>query len=1029
MLPSQFAIERKVISWMLILILTVGGGFAFLRLGMLEDPPFTIKEAQVLVAYPGASAPQVEQEVTSQVEDAVQQLAALDKVTSVSSPGRAQIQVSIQKHFAGLELQQMWDELRRKIGDMASSLPPGASQPLVYDDFGDVYGILFAVTGDGFSYRDLRDYVDHIRRELVLVEGVAKVEITGAREEQVFVEILQTRMANLGISIQRIYDLLQTQNVVSNAGRILAGTESVRIHPTGEFSDVSELERLLISEPGAPQLVYLGDVATISRGYAEVPQRIMRFNSDEALVVGISFAAGVNVVDVGGRVLRQLIDLKYALPVGIELHEIYNQPAEVAKSVTSFMLNLGAAVAIVIGVLLLFMGLKSGVLIGLILLMTCTGTFIFMAWMGIELQRISLGALIIALGMLVDNAIVVTDGVLIGLKRGLTRLQAANAIVRQTMWPLLGATVIAVIAFAPIGLSQDATGEFAGSLFYVLLISLMLSWLTAITITPFLCHLLFREEVASGEASKDEDRDPYRGVVFTVYRSLLDVCMRYRTLTMLVLMVGLVVSVYAFGQVKRVFFPPSTTPILLVDYWLPQGTDIRATDANVAAIQRWLREQEHVQFVTATVGAGLPRFMLTYTPEKAYESYTQLMVRVDDFKHVVPTMKRVRDHLAEYHPQASIKFRRLEIGPSPAARIEARFMGPDPNVLRRLAAEAKAVIASDPGTTNIRDDWRERSKMIRPQFSEAAARRLGISKQDMDQALMMSFSGMAVGLYRDGTQLLPILVRLPEAERLSVDTIRDVQLWSSIHSRYVPIGEVVSEFRTEWEDAIIQRRDRKRTLTVLTDQDIFGDETADDLLRRIRPMVEAIRLPDGYALEWGGEYESSRNAQAALFSSLPLGYLAMFLITVLLFNAVRAPLVIWACVPLAIIGISIGLLVTQKPFGFMALLGMLSLTGMLIKNGIVLVDQINSELAAGAEPYRAVFESGVSRVRPVAMAAITTILGMLPLLRDAFFESMAVTIMFGLGFATLLTLLAVPVLYTLFYGIAYRPLQEIARAG
>ncbi len=1024
MLLSQFAIEKKVISWMLVLIFGVGGMIAFFSLGQLEDPPFTIKDAKIIVAYPGASPQQVEEEVTFPVEQALQQLSALDEVVSTSSNGLSQITATIQNTYGGAELQQVWDTVRRKIDDMIvkGELPPGTSQPLINDDFGDVFGMMFAITGEGYSYSELEDYVDYLRRELILVPGVAKINISGTRARQVFVEISQTKLATLGISMGRIYDLLQTQNVVSNAGSIRAGSESIRINPTGEFDDVSQLEQLLISEPGASELIYLGDVADVSMGFAEVPSKIMRYAGSEALVVGVSFTSGVNVVDIGKAVDSRLLELEFARPVGVELYDLYNQPLEVEKSVTAFLKNLVAAVLIVIVVLLVFMGFKSGILIGIILFLTCAGTFILMLNSQIELQRISLGALIIALGMLVDNAIVVTEGVLIGMKRGMSKLEAANAIVSQTMWPLLGATIIAVLAFAPIGLSPDSTGEFAGSLFWVLLFSLTLSWFTAMTLTPFFCDLFFKEEIAKGD--DDEQEDPYKGAMFTIYKKMLDVCMRYRMATVIALIVMLAASLWGFGKVQQSFFPPSTTPIFMVDYWLPQGTDIRATDENIVEIQEALKDDERIEFVHAVIGGGMPRFMLTYTPESAYASYAQLVFRIKDPDDVIPMMKDVDTFLADNYPQASIKFRRLEIGPSPPAKIEARFIGPDPEVLRDLAVQAKEIFRADPNAVGIRDDWRERSKMIRPQLDEAAARRLGITKRDLDNALLGSFSGINVGLYRQGTNLIPIVVRLPDEERLSIDSIHDVQLWSSTFGRYVMIDEVVSSFPTLWEDALIQRKDRKRTLAVLADPSVFGTETGADLFNRLRPQIEALEIPDGYELEWGGEFESSNDAKTALFASLPMGFLAMFLITVVLFNAIRAPLVIWATVPMAIVGVTVGLLVLNKPFGFMALLGLLSLSGMLLKNGIVLLDQVNTELGEGTEPYKAVFMSGVSRVRPVSMAAITTILGMVPLLADAFFESMAAAIMFGLGFATVLTLIIVPVLYTMFHGISYRPLKE-----
>lgn len=698
----------------------------------------------------------------------------------------------------------------------------------------------------------------------------------------------------------------------------------------------------------------------------------------------------------------------------MEINSVYNQPAEVEKSVSGFIISLLEAVAIVIIVLLVFMGFKSGVLIGVILLLTVLGTFIFMKLFAIDLQRISLGALIIALGMLVDNAIVVTEGILINLKRGQTKLQAATNIVNQTKWPLLGATVIAITAFAPIGLSSDASGEFAGSLFWVLFISLLLSWITAITLTPFFADLMFKQAT---EKQPHHDEDPYQGVIFNVYKGVLHTAMRYRKTTLLLMVILLVSSVYGFKFIKQSFFPASNTPMFYVDYWHTQGADIHTTMDGVAKLEKFLQADPLVEEITTTVGQGAPRFMLTYAPEKSYPAYGQLIIRVKDREAVTTMIKKVRDYQHEHVLDAQLKVKRMEIGPSTDAKIEARFSGADPVVLRQLAKEAKDILHQDAGAFNIRDDWRARSKLIRPQFNEQKARRLGIAKSDLDQLLLTSLSGKQVGVYKDGTQMLPIIARSPAEERLNVESLRDLQIYSPVLGVFVPVTQVVDDFVVEWEDSLIMRRDRKRTITVMADHDVIGDETPAKLFARVRKDIEAIELPRGYELQWGGEYESSTDAQKAIFGSLPLGYLAMFAITVLLFNSVKKPLVIWATVPLAIVGVSAGLLLMNAAFSFMALLGLLSLSGMLIKNGIVLVDQINLELDSGKDPYKAVFDSGVSRVRPVAMAAITTILGMIPLLFDVFFQSMAVTIMFGLGFATVLTLIVVPVLYTMLFKI------------
>ena len=1005
---------------MFTLLLLIGGTVSYFDLGQLEDPEFTLKKAMVITMYPGASPQQVEEEVTFPLENAIQQLPYVDYVTSISSNGKSQISVEMKSTYRKEQLRQIWDEMRRKINDLSPSLPSGVYPSTILDDFADVYGVMYSVTGDGYSYDELKDYVDFLKRELVLVKGVSKVTVAGEQQPQVMVEVSTRKLAQLGIAPSHIFQLLQSQNTVSNAGKIRVGDESIRLHPTGEFKDVKELETLLISKPGASELIYLGDVAKVYREYAEVPNNVIRYNSQQALLIGVSFMSGVNVVDVGKHIDDHLASLEYQRPHGIDINSVYNQPQEVQKSVDGFIISLLEAIAIVIVVLLLFMGLKSGILIGGILLLTVLGTFIFMKLFAIDLQRISLGALIIALGMLVDNAIVVTEGILINLKRGQTKLKAAVNIVEQTKWPLLGATVIAVTAFAPIGLSSDASGEFAGSLFWVLFISLLLSWITAITLTPFFANLMFKENEFKNEEGQ-EDEDPYKGFIFNGYKAILDLALHFRKTTLILMVVLLCTAVVGFGSVKQSFFPASNTPMFYVDYWQEQGSDIRSTLEGVKKLEEFLQKEDLVEEVTSTTGQGAPRFMLTYAPEKSYPAYGQLIIRVANREAVATVMQTVRDYSNNHALSAQLKIKPMEIGPSTDAKIEARFSGPDPVILRQLAAKAEELIRNDDGAYNIRDDWRARTKMIRPQFNEQKARRLGISKSDLDNVLLTSLSGKQVGVYRDGTQLLPIIARSPANERLNVESVHDLQIYSPVLGVFVPVTQVVDEFIVQWEDSLIMRRDRKRTITIMADHDVLGDETPAKLFARIRGPIENMELPRGYQLEWGGEFESSSKAQKAIFGSLPLGYLAMFAVTVLLFNSLKQPLVIWATVPLAIIGVSAGLLAMNAPFSFMGLLGLLSLSGMLIKNGIVLVDQINLELREGKSPYEAVFDSGVSRVRPVAMAAITTILGMIPLLFDVFFQSMAVTIMFGLGFATILTLIVVPVLYTVIFRIDYEP--------
>ncbi|MCX2790333.1 efflux RND transporter permease subunit [Vibrio sp. Sgm 5] len=1011
---AEYSIKNKVISWLFIVILAVGGVMSFLELGRLEDPAFTIKDAMVVATYPGATSKEVEEELTYPLEKEIRKLPYIDKITSTSSSGMSQIMVSMKMDYGPDELPQIWDEMRRKINDLQPTLPQGVQSLQIIDDFGDVYGVMLMLTGDDYDYVELKRYADQLTRELELIDGVGKVDIAGDQQEMLFVEISLDRLAALNLDMNVISGLLNQQNNVVSAGEVMVNGESLIIRPSGTLNTVEALENLIIHGRDTGNLIRLKDVATISRGIQEKPGNVLLYNGKKAINIGISFASGVNVVEVGQRIEAELANLETIKPAGLDMNYFYNQSQEVDDSVKAFVISLAEAVAIVIIVLLFTMGLRSGVIIGLVLLLTVFGTFILMNYNNIELHRISLGALIIALGMLVDNAIVVVEGILVGLKKGRTKVQAATDIVKQTQWPLLGATVIAITAFAPIGLSQDATGEFMGSLFWVLCFSLFLSWVTAITLTPFLADLLLKEEDKNADT---EDEDPYKGWLFVAFGASLKLALRFRWLTVAGMVALLVGAVVAFGSVKQQFFPPSNTPMFYVDMWMPEGTDIRETIKKAEEVESYIRTQDNIDFVSASIGQGLQRFALTYQPEKSYEAYAQFQVRTTDRENMFELLHKLDDNLAKTFDKPTFQFKLMEFGPSPASKIEARITGPDPQVLRELAVQVEDILHTDPGARNIRHDWRERTKELVPVFNESKARRLGISKEDLSSTLQMAFGGSTLGFLRDGTHILPIMTRLPEAERVDFESLQNVNIWSPSLQSYIPVDQVIDGVKLDWDEPLIQRRDRKRTLTVLADHDVLSDDTAASLFARVQPKVMALHIPEGYEITWGGEYESSKDAQEGLFGSLPMGYLLMFIITMLLFNSLKKPLVIWFTVPLSIIGVAFGLLTTNMPFSFTAFLGLLSLSGMILKNGIVLLDQINLELASGKDPYLAIVDSAISRVRPVSMAALTTILGMIPLVSDAFFGSMAITIMAGLGFATVLTLIVVPVMFAILFKI------------
>ncbi len=1004
---GEYSVQNKVISWLLIVIMVGGGIIAYDRIGKLEDPPFTIKSAKILTLYPGATAREVHEELTYHLEDAIQKLPQLKRIKmSVSRPGLSDILIEFKDEYKAADLPNIFDELRRKIADVTPSLPPGAHEPVVIDDFGDVYGIYLVLTGEGYTWRDLYDTADLIKRELVLVPGVRKVVIDGEQREVAYLEMSRSHMAELGIDLEAIASVLGSQNVVVNSGNVTVGDDYLRISPTGDFKSVYEMGELLISASDKT-LVRLKDLATIRRAYEEVPTKLYYVNGEPGLSIGISMTAGQNVVRVGRDVSARLDELQTVIPVGMKLVPVYDQPAEVEKSVGGFLVSVAQAVAIVLIVLLLFMGLRTGLVIGSVLLITVSGTLFFMEIFNIELQRISLGALVIALGMLVDNAIVVAEGMLVRMESGMSAVKAARESVGKTIWALLGGTFIGILAFSAIGLSPDNTGEFAGSLFYVILISLSLSWVTAISTTPLLCALLLKPEAGA------QDKDPYAGSLFQAYRKVLAGAVNHRWITLTVVVGLFVLSVIGFGRVNSGFFPDSNTPMFFVDIWEPEGGDIRATRDDTLKVSEFIRQQPGVVQTTSVVGGPHQRFTLVYDAREPSRIYSQIIVRTESREQIPAIWDAVQQYLHQQMPWTDPILKALRIGPGRDAKIEARFSGPDPQMLRELSGQATQIMR-EAGAVDIRDDWRSPVKVATPLFNEQVGRQLGVDRETLGEAMRFAFDGVDIGVYRDGNHLLPIRMRAPDEERGDIDDMRDVQVWSPVLRRSVPVSQVVAGYETRFENAAIRSRDRIQTIIASCNPD---GVPATALFDRLRPDIEAIDLPTGYKLEWGGEYEDSLNAQAGLGRALPVGFLLMILTSIFLFGKLRQPAIIWLTVPLAIIGITAGLLTTGGAFDFMSILGALSLVGLLIKNAIVLIDEIDQQIAEGKEGYTAVIDSSVSRLRPVLLAAATTILGLIPLLSDVFFVNMSVTIMAGLGFATVLTLIVVPTLYAVFFKI------------
>ena len=1003
---SRYAIRRKAVMLVFIVMVIAGGIFSYSKLGRLEDPEFTIKEAAIYTSYPGANAEQVEMEVSDPLETAIQQLKQLKEVRSISRAGLSIIFAEIQETYDKKTLPQVWDELRRKVKLAARNLPPGCQQPQVNDDFGDVYGVQLALTGKDYSPHDLKEIAKDIRRELLLCQDVGRIDFWGIRSEVVYVEVNRNKIAKLGLAPTDIFNAIRKGNSITETGKVMVGPEDVRFRVTGDYSYVEELGEQLVQGGSGGRMIRLKDIARIERGYLDPPDSIMEWNGEPSVAICISTTAGGDVIAMGDTISKRLDELKGRLPVGIEIHPIVNQSETVKEAVHGFVSNLFEAVAIVIILLVLFMGLREGTIIGIVLLLTVLATLSGMQVMGIALQRISLGALIIALGMLVDNAIVVTEGIAIKTHGGMNQTQAVEETVHETQWPLLGATAIAILAFAAISLSKDMTGEWLKSLFQVICLSLSLSWLFAITITPYLCTtLLPADSIPKGEL--------YGNLFYRIYRRIVASSINHRWITLGLVVSILAVALWGSGFVRQDFMPDMDRPQITVDVWMPEGTHIYRTAEEVSAIRKYIKTLDGVTDITSFIGQGPLRFLLTYEPEMPDSAYGQLLVSLDDYRKIPTLRAHLSAYLSEHYPEAITSVDAFKLGPGGGA-VVARIIGPDANVLHAQAEKIKTIMLENDNTRSIRTDWGDPVKVETVHLAKARSQEIGITRPEVSQSLAMNFSGINAGVFRHDDDLLPIMFRPPSYQREGIENVDNVQVWSSSKNYWVPLGQLSNGQSIGWENPVIYRLNHMRILRVKCKQ---KTGTTNSLFRQLRQPIENVKLPEGYRLEWGGEHKDQVDANRKLMSNVPIAFMAMFLISVMLFNSLRHPLIIFLGLPLTFVGVVSGMLLADKPFGFMAMLGFLSLSGMMIKNEIVLLDQINLEIGLGKKPFPAVIDAATSRVRPVCMAAFTTVLGMAPLLRDAFFSPMAVTIMGGLTFSTILTLVVVPVLYSTFFGV------------
>lgn len=1004
---AVYFLENRTLSWFLLVLILAGGIYSYVNMGKLEDAPFTIKQAVVTTSYPGASPIEVQQQVTEVLEEAIQSLGELYYLKTDNRQGLSKITVYVKKEIRADEMQQLWDKLRRKVSDARSKLPAGAADPVVNDDFGDVLGVFYSLQGDGYSYREMEDWAQLLKKEMLKLKDVAKVELFGIQNRSIEISVNPATMAQHGVTIGDIANAFDKYNRVIDAGALETSSNRLRVEATGAFSTIEELQNMIIVS-GSGEYFRLGDIATVEESYVKPARNMMTVDNKPAVGIAISTVPDGNVVGMAELVAGRLEELKEQLPDGLVVKPIYDQGKESAVANEGFVWNLIISVLTVVAVLLFFIGFKNGILIGSGLVFSIFGTLIYMYGTGIALQRMSLAAIIIAMGMLVDNAIVVYDSALVNMSRGMKKSDAILAAVSDTAMPLLAATLIAVLTFMPVYLSPHITGEILSTLFIVIAVSLLLSWVLSITQNVF-----FIQEFVGQPAKAVPAGELYKGKLYDRFRKVLDFAIRkkYAVVGAMVVLLGL--SLWGFRYVPSVFMPQLNKQYFTVDMWLPEGSRIEETQRCMAQLVDSLEQFDEVVQVSSYIGQTAPRFYLANASYGPQPNYASCLVKVETPEKSRALQEQLETTVDRYVPGALVRVNRFELNTVPQALIEARFCGDDPMVLDSLTNVALEIMRKNPKAKNVRNEWGNMTMMVNVDFDAVNAGKINISKADMMNAVKSVNDGVPVGIYRDVEKKVPVLLRTELDNQTDIDRLADLAVWNGGNT--APLGQVTKNIGIGWEFPLVRTYDRR--LSMAAQCDVQPGCTMAEVHKEIREEIESIKLPEGYTFFWDSQYKDQKEAMAALTKYFPLAILFLALILIALFHNFRQLLIIFLILPLSLIGMVVGLLLTGFDFGFFCMAGWLGLLGMIIKNVIVLLDEVNIQRRAGVDSYRAVIEATVSRARPVLMAAITTIFGMIPLLFDVVFSGMAATIVFGLTFATLLTLVVTPSLYAIFYKI------------
>ncbi|WP_303914772.1 efflux RND transporter permease subunit [Bacteroides mediterraneensis] len=1032
--------KRPTLFWSLMTFILIAGVLAFLQMPKLEDPAVSVKQAMVIVPYPGATAHEVELKVAQTMEDELRALPNVKKIKSECQNGMATITVEFQMTVLQKDLEQHFDLLRRKVNDSRSKLPQDCYDPIVIDDMMDVYGIFYAFTGEGYSYPELYKYAKLIRRELLGVKGVKRILITGNRDEVIQITLSKEKIARNGIIPTQIMMSLQNAGKTVNAGSYQNDSDRLPLHVSSAVTDEKDIRNLLIRTPQG-KTIRLGDIAQIERTYSE-PQRNGFFvDGKPALAICLTMEENAIVPDVGKAVEKRLAEIMPQIPVGMEMEKIFFQPDKVNEAIGSFMVNLVESVLIVILILIFTMGFRSGLIIGFGLILTIAVSFPILLMCGTTLQRISLGAFIVAMGMLVDNAIVIMDGILIDKARGVGPKTYLYRIGQHTAMPLLGATLIAVSTFLAVYLSPDSAGEYAGDLFLVLCVSLLASWILALTQVPMCAKswLPVREKTI-------QQPQIYHSPVHRFIRHTISLLVEYKKTTLATAFILLALCIFGMTKVKNLFFPDFDYKQFIVEYFLPSQTDPNRVRKDLLEMSALLKENPAIERVAASMGSAPAHYCLVRPMTSGGDCYGELMVDCKDYETVVAQIPAIRKLLRERYPDAYIRIRKYNFSIASSHTVEVEFSGPDPAILRKLSQQAEDIMRRCPYVDpySVGNNWKPKGKTLTADYVREDALRSGIERSDVGNALLAATDGLPVGVLndQDRTVLIHLLVRNADGSRIT--NLNDIPVWSTLNLRMddnelkglltgstktdelqdqlfrsVPLGNVARQIRLDWEDNYIYRLNGQRAIEAECDPntDLY-EATPAKVVASIQKEIERIPLPDGYRMRWVGEGELQGEAIGNLMKYLPVTLFIILGILLLLFNSWKKVILILLCFPFVFCGITPSLLLFRQPFTFMAIIGMMGLIGMMVKNAIVLVDEINRlQQEEHLHPYHAVVEATVSRVRPVLMASLTTIVGMIPLVNDPMYGSMAITIMGGLTVGTLITLVLLPIFYTALFHI------------